>query len=168
MTDATSLYRAVMLEVERHRIAAGWPSHELDDRAGTQDGFFQKALHPDTKSGRQAQWATVQLFVDALMPEGFEVIIRRKKGASLTAAQASQKIRFIRAPHDRKTQRELMREIGRLGASKGGRKRAAKLGKRARRRIAKLAAHARWRKAIEKRGAEIAADIEKATRRMRK
>lgn len=147
MTEATCLYRAVMLEIERHRIAAGWPSHELDDRAGTQDGFFQKALHPDTKSGRQAQWPTVQLFIDALMPDGFDVRIVPKKGASVSAVKHPGKIRFIRAQVDRRTQREVMSQIGRLGALKSNANRKQKLGKRRLRRIARHAAKTRWAKA---------------------
>ncbi|XKH38217.1 hypothetical protein ACIU1J_27490 [Azospirillum doebereinerae] len=42
----------------------------LDDRAGGSDGYWAKALHADTPSGRQAGWAILQDYADALFPAG--------------------------------------------------------------------------------------------------
>lgn len=163
MTQATPLYRAVVLEIERLRIAAGWPSWQLDDHAGAQDGFWQKALHPDTASGRQARWETLQLYLDALVPDGFDVEIKRKNGASLDATRHPSKIRHIRAQYHKKTQRDIMRELSQKGSAKGGIARAKNQGKRKLSAIGKMGARARW-EAVRRRGQEIAAKIEKGSR----
>lgn len=48
---------------------------ELDDRAGTNDGYFAKCLHADTPSGRQAGWDMLDLFAQALFPAGARVAL---------------------------------------------------------------------------------------------
>jgi hypothetical protein len=70
----TPLYRSLLLAIERRRRQLGWPSSYLDDRAGTQDGYFQKILHADAPSGRCARWETLQLVVDALFPDGINLL----------------------------------------------------------------------------------------------
>jgi hypothetical protein len=160
--SVTSVYRAIMLEIERERIAFGWSSWLLDDQAGTQDGYFQKCLHPDAKSGRQCDWRTLQMFLDALFPDGFDVVITRKKGLCITPGKHNQSIRHIRATNHLRTQRELGRENGVLGGRIGGLTRAAKLSKTKRRKIAQQAATARW---IKWRAAQITSKLDKANGR---
>src|SRR5262245_27666805 len=45
----------------------------LDERAGTQDGYYAKMLHSETPSGRLAGWEMLQLVTDALFPDGIGV-----------------------------------------------------------------------------------------------
>lgn len=110
-----SLYRAIVLEIERRRIHLGLSMDEFSDRAGAADRFWSKALYPDTPSGRQARWSTLQEFCDAAFPEGFDVEIRPKVGLRLDAKDLRCKIKFAAAPKDARSQRELMRELGRQG-----------------------------------------------------
>jgi hypothetical protein len=132
----TSIYRAIVLELERHRIAANWTSSQLDDAAGVQDGYFQKILHADSPSGRQAQWATIQLFVDALLPDGFDAEIRRQPGGCMGASKLDSKIKALRAQYHQPTQRDRMRELAKL--------RSAGMSAARRSDIARQAAMARW------------------------
>lgn len=111
MTTATAIYRSIMLEIERRRLALGMPHWQVNDAAGTQDGYFAKMMLPDTPSGRQASWETLQLVIDALFPDGFEVIIRPTKDGALSADDQRRKMRFATAHTNPRTQRELMREL---------------------------------------------------------
>lgn len=69
----TGTYLAIIAAVDRRIRALRWTMQECDDRAGLQDGFTAKMLHPDKPSGRQAQWATLDLLMQALWPGGFKV-----------------------------------------------------------------------------------------------
>lgn len=145
MSTSTAFYRSVMLAFERLRAAAAWPSWRLEEAAGLHEGHYQHCLHPDTKHGRQANWTTLDLIAAALAPEGYVVLIRPQKRAMLARQQASRKIRLARARFEPVLRAEVMRELSRLGARKGGQERARKLGARERKRIARRAALARWR-----------------------
>ena len=70
---STAIYRILMMEFERQRLALGISMAQVDDLAGTQDGYYAKMLYPDTPLGRQARWDTVQDVADALFGRGFEV-----------------------------------------------------------------------------------------------
>jgi hypothetical protein len=109
-------YMAVMHELELRRISLNISMDEISDRAGVADRFFSKALHASTPSGRQAQWRTLQDIVDALFPEGYDVIIKPKAGMRLDPAQLRCKIKFAAAAANPKNHRELMSEIGKAGA----------------------------------------------------
>ena len=113
--NVSPFYRSIMLELERRRLHLRISMDEVSDRAGVADRLYSKMLHANTPSGRQSRWETVQDVVDALFPEGYDVIIKPKAGLRLDAEQLRCKIKFAAAPTDRKLQRELMREIGRLG-----------------------------------------------------
>lgn len=144
MTVATALYRAVMIEIERRRLQLGWPMWRMDDEAGTNDGHYAHCLHADTPNGRQAQWQTLDLFVGALYPFGFDVEIRHRSGRACTAVDARQKIRAMAAQTDKRSYREMMRDLGMRGGRKSWRKPARKLPLWKRRAIARKAARARW------------------------
>jgi transcriptional regulator with XRE-family HTH domain len=108
-------YMAVMLEIERRRLQLRLSMQEVCDRSGVADYYYSKALHASTPSGREARWATLQDIVDALFPEGYDVEIRPKVGMRLSAADLRCKIKFAAAMTDTKSQRELMRELGKRG-----------------------------------------------------
>lgn len=84
--QATPLYLCI-IEQLRDRIAwLGWPMWVCDSKSGLQDGYTAKVLNPDTPSGRMADWPTLQLLIDALYPDGFQLVAiprtprRRYKG----------------------------------------------------------------------------------------
>jgi len=135
-----------MLECERQRIARGLSMWKVDELAGTQDGYYAKALHADAPSGRQAQWKTLQWIVDALFPRGFKVVVMDAPMSEvMDAPMMKAKLRHIGAQKDPKTRRELMADLGRKG-------RAAQMGKltpQQRSRIASKAQRNRWRRIRE-------------------
>ncbi len=48
-----------------------------------QDGYTAKLLHPDTPTGRQARYETLELLLRAVYPDGYVLTIRpRREGAS--------------------------------------------------------------------------------------
>lgn len=173
MTNATPFYLAVIWELRKHIIELGATMKQCDDVSGNMDGYTAKMLHPEAPSGRQAQWRTLQNLVDSLYPFGFEIRIRPKGSNN-----------EIRAVFDRKlaknsdklsglsrVQKEAnrgllghmpLRDLARDAGRKGGLARAQNQTPNQRARLARKAAKARWA-AIEKRGAEIAAVIEKGS-----
>jgi hypothetical protein len=142
-----AVYRAVMTEIEKRRLELGWPAWLLDDKSGVQDGYSQKMLWADTRSGRQAGWDTVGLLADALFPHGYQVRIEAKKGASLNASKQRSKIHAAAAFYKGgRVLRDYMRGLSKKGAAKGGDMRARRLSPHRRRAIARKAAKARWHK----------------------
>jgi len=145
MNTTTGIYRAVMLECERRRDALGLPMAKFDEYAGLSDRYYAKALHADAPSGRQAQWGTLQIIVDALFPAGFDLEIRAKPGAVITAENLKAKLLQLKAIKNPKAQRELMRVLGRKGAIKSATVRKDKAALRRRQREQrKHAARMRW------------------------
>jgi hypothetical protein len=69
-----------MGEIDRRRRELGLPQERFSEWAGLPERYFSKAIHPDTPSGRQAQWQTLQVMVDALFPCGFTVRIEAAPG----------------------------------------------------------------------------------------
>jgi transcriptional regulator with XRE-family HTH domain len=108
-------YMSVMLEIERRRLSLGISMQEVCDRSGVADYYYSKALHASTPSGREARWSTLQDIVDALFPEGYDVVIKPKVGMRLNAEQLRCKIKFAAAASNPKLQRELMSELGKKG-----------------------------------------------------
>lgn len=112
-----AVYRAIMIAIEERRQQLGLPMWRVDELAGTQDGYYAKALHADAPSGRQAQWNTLQLIIDALFPEGVTLRLEAAPSGGVESAPSfKQKLRHITAAFNPKTRRELMSEIGRRGA----------------------------------------------------
>lgn len=114
---ATPVYRAIMLEIERRRQTLGLSMDGLSDEVGCADRYYAKALHPDTPSGRQARWETVQEILDTVFPGGFDIKIEPKVGGCLSAQDLRRKIRFAAADTNAVTRRKLMSELGRKGAA---------------------------------------------------
>lgn len=74
-----------MVEFERQRLARGISMAQVDDLAGTQDGFYSKMIYPDAPTGRQSRWETVQDVADALFGRGFAISIVHEKGLAPSA-----------------------------------------------------------------------------------
>jgi hypothetical protein len=147
LTSATPIYRAIMLECERQRIALGYPMEKFSEFAGLPERYYSKALHVDEKSGRQAQWGTLQIIIDALFDNGFDLTITPKAGAVMTAQSLKAKLLRLQATANPKSQRTLMSELGARGGRKSGEARRRKAQLRTRRReAAKAAARIRWKK----------------------
>jgi hypothetical protein len=139
-----------MLECERRRLALSLAMWKVDELAGTQDGYYAKAVHADAASGRQAQWKTLQLIVDALFPQGVDVVLTPGSDSMHTAIGFAGKLRHAQAAHNPKTQRELMAEIGSLATTETRRAaRLSKIPRWRRRQIARIAGRARAQKQAE-------------------
>jgi hypothetical protein len=141
---STAVYREFMAALEGRRVELGLSMATVNDMAGLQDGFFAKMLYPDTPSGRQARWETVQLAVEALFGKGFTVHIvadedenRRITSAPVIDVCASANARKIR--HWRHSRH--FAELGRLGGLS-----RAKLGKAKLSAIASKAQKKRWKR----------------------
>src|SRR4030088_1324649 len=81
MPAATNIYRSLMFEIERRRLALGFPMEKFSEFAGLSDRYYSKALFADEPSGRQAQWSTLEVMVQALFPHGYDLELRAKPGA---------------------------------------------------------------------------------------
>lgn len=141
---STEIYRAVVYCCEARRLEQGLSMAEVDRIAGTQEGYYAKALYPDAPCGRQARYETLQLIVQALFGTGFAMQIvaseeenrrlrsalRMDKGASNNALQ----IRHWR--HKRH-----FRELGAVG----GKKRNENLSEAERSALARKLNRKRWR-----------------------
>ena len=143
----TSIYRGIMLECERRRQSLGLAMWKVDELAGTQDGYYAKAVHADAASGRQAQWKTLEWIIGALFPEGFDVHVLAKRGAAITDEMVmKRKLYALRAQHDGKTQRERMSEIARMVSDDARKRGRRKIPLWRRRQIARQAGRASARK----------------------
>jgi hypothetical protein len=152
------IYYAFMGELERHRQKFGVSMWKINEGAGTQEGYYARALYADTPTGRMATWPVLQKIMDVLFPDGVEITMKPWKGC-LDASKHRIAISFDHARYDFQARPDWMAELSKKGASKGGRARAAKLSPRRRKAIAKRAARARW---LARRGAEISAALDKA------
>jgi hypothetical protein len=94
-----------------------------------------KSLHPDTPSGRQSKWETLQNLIDALFPNGVHVEIREKVPATVSMNLA-------------------MRQGDSEGARRMATYRLRNMSPERRKKIAKRAARVRWRAVRENAQAE--------------
>lgn len=152
----TAIYRVIMVEFERQRLARGLSMAQVDDLAGTQDGFYGKMIYPDTPNGRQSRWETVQDVADALFGRGFEVQlvasadgIRAAPGiAKGASSNALQNRHWRHSKH--------FKVLGALGAKA----RNANLSPEERSKSARKAVKTRWKRV---RDAARAGEVHKAT-----
>src|SRR5687768_3653009 len=77
------IYRHIILECERRRQHLDISMERLSEIAGIADRAYAKLLHPDSNTGRMAQWSTLQLVCDVLFADGLDVEIRPRKGRLL-------------------------------------------------------------------------------------
>lgn len=154
--DITPVYRAVIAEAARHLLPMDISLDKASEFAGLPDRFLNKALNPDTPSGRQMGWRSLQTFFDLIFPDGFELRIKRKAGPQFDALSLKYAMRYDKAFAKAKTRREMLAEWGRKGGLKhsaatmaklgrrGARARRKKLPKEVRSELARRAARARW------------------------
>lgn len=110
------LYRAIMLEIERRRLQTGIPMDDLCRGAGVAERGYAKSLYPETSSGRLSRWSALQLLIDFLFIDGFDLEIRPKRGPQLTAVCSKLKIKAAAANFQRPSLRQRMRELAALAA----------------------------------------------------
>jgi hypothetical protein len=139
------IYYALIGEIERMRRRYGIPMWKLDEAAGSNDGYYSKALHADTPTGRMAHWTTFQRYVEVLLPDGFAANLKPSKGRCLSADKHRLAIRFSGARYVLEERQDWLAERQRNGGKKGGPARARKLSKRRRTAIARKAAKKRWK-----------------------
>jgi hypothetical protein len=133
---ATGIYQAIIGQLHARIRRLGVPMWVCDDRAGLQDGYTAKLLHPDTPSGRQARWETLQLLIDAMYPEGFVLTIRPRRGETKPFQKNPNKITDQRV-------RSVLMALGRQGGIKSGEARA-KLPPEQRKKLGAAARKVRW------------------------
>lgn len=138
-----SLYNALMVEIERRRNAIGLPMERVSELAGTADRSYAKMLNPETVSGRRANWETLQLVIDVLYCNGFELRLVPSRERKEVAPGTVRKIMQEAVEFDRQTLRDRLSEIG----MRGGLARISKMTPEQRSRSAKKAAKARWKRA---------------------
>jgi hypothetical protein len=135
----------------------------ISEFLGLPDRYWSKMLSPHTSSGRQANWSTLQLVVDGLYPDGFDLKITPRRGPRLDVLRMKFAIMFDRKLANPLSRRELLAEWGRRGgtarwknstaeerkkfARKGGRSRARALAPELRTKLALHAAAVRHRRA---------------------
>lgn len=152
----TDLYRALVWEVRNRIRALGLTMQQCDDISGNQDGYTAKMLHPDTPSGRQAQWQVVQQLLDAIYPGGVRLRLHSIAGLVATRSAINGKLKKNSqvlsglSINDRERAKGLLgrvaiRDLAREAGRKGGLARASRLSPQKRQNIARRAAHARWK-----------------------
>lgn len=141
--EVTSIYRAVVAEIERRRIEVGWTCLELDTAAGLSSGYWAKCVHPDEPSGRRIRWEMLEFVMGALFPDGYKLAIEGGGGPMLSAHSMKYHIRNA-APPGTLTHRERMRQL----ASKGGKARLDKMTPEQRSEVARSGAAAKWGKRV--------------------
>ncbi|MDR6955334.1 hypothetical protein J2X65_004713 [Ancylobacter sp. 3268] len=106
------MYRALAAQLHDRIRRLGLPMCRCDDLSGVQDGYTPKMLHPDTPSGRQASWPTLDLVMTALFPDGYSIIIKPNDG------RKALKLTALRNPTVDARERAIMQKMGRLGGLK--------------------------------------------------
>lgn len=163
---STAIYRALMeaFETRRRELGLSMNTDEigLNDLAGAADGYYAKMIFPDTPSGRQARWETVDEFASVLFGAGYsiEIIPGHLNRKTLTA------LSLIPNPSDKAIQNRHWRhsrhfsELGALGAkarneklSKAQRIKIARKGGRMWRKICKAKRMGEERRAESKQAA---------------
>ncbi len=65
-------YRSLALQFKARIRQLGLTMLEVDARGGLPEGYTAKALHPDSNTGRQAQYQNLQILLEVLYgPGGF-------------------------------------------------------------------------------------------------
>lgn len=138
---STALYRSLMEVIERRRLELGLSMERVNDLAGTQDGYYAKMIYPDTPSGRQARWETVDLVVEALFGKDFVLQIEGENPGLRSAPRIDRGIseKSLQVRHWRhRTHFKTLGEIGRA-------KRFGKMTKDQRSELGRKLVRKRWR-----------------------
>jgi hypothetical protein len=139
-TDAPAIYLAIVLELERRRHACGISMDEMSELMGSAERSYAKLVHPTTASGRFATWPKLQQAIDVLWCTGFRLTIDTTNDGMLTTVGTRRKILHSSATYNRRTRRELMRDLSLKAAAA----RREKIPSERRSEIAARAAQARW------------------------
>lgn len=148
--EVTSIYRAVVAEIERRRIELNWTCLELDQAAGLSTGYWAKCVHPDEASGRRIRWEMLEFVMGALFPDGYKLAIEGQKGPMLSRHSMKYYIKAA-APPGTPTFRERQREFGK----RGGDARMVKMTPERRTEVARTAANSRWKRQMDAEGCVI-------------
>ena len=116
----SDIYRALAAQLHDRIRKLGLPMWRCDDLSGVQDGYTAKMLHPDTPSGRQASWLTLDLMMQALYPDGYDIIVRPRDG------RKALKLTAPRNPTVDARDRAVFQKYGRLGGLKAAANRQAR------------------------------------------
>lgn len=135
------LYAAVIWELRKQIMARGLTMQECDDLSGNQDGHTAKLLHPETKSGRQGDWETLERLAIAVYGRGFKLRMASAKPIMLSGPSTIEKMAG-RNP----TGRIAIRDFARFAGQRGAKARNASLKPEQRSKIARKAARARWQR----------------------
>lgn len=73
--DVPYLYKALIQELRRHKGRRRLTCKQLDDLAGTQDGYVAKCMSFQAKSRRRARYETLDLLLTATVGRGYRVIV---------------------------------------------------------------------------------------------
>lgn len=150
VTAVPPIYRAILLELERRRLAVGISMDRMSELMGSAERSYAKMLYPETPSGRMARWETLQSAVDVLFCDGYELRIKPTRPMPtvigiaqgvLTTEGTKRKIKAEAATWNRQIRREVMDELSQKATQ--GRKRIPPW---KRRQMARHAARVRWRK----------------------
>ena len=120
ITPVSETYRAFAAQLQDRIRRLGLPMWRCDDLSGLQDGYTAKLLHPDTPSGRQATWATLDLLMGALFPDGYSIVIKPHDGSKARRLASPQN------PTVAQRDRAILQKYGRMGGLKSGEVRRAR------------------------------------------
>ena len=116
----SDVYRALAAQLHDRIRKLGLPMWQCDDLSGLQDGYTAKVLHPDTSSGRQPGWLTLDLLMGALFPDGYDIIVKPRDG------RRALKLTAPRNPVVDARDRAVFQKYGRLGGLKAAANRRAR------------------------------------------
>lgn len=114
VSTSNAFYRAIMVELERKRLAMGLSMDRLSELMGVAERSYSKMVWPDTPSGRLATWDKLQKAIEVLYADGFEVVVRAGMTLTDTTPGTKRLIRQAAAHYDRRGARELMRDLNAL------------------------------------------------------
>ena len=73
MRRASNFYLALVAVLDRRIRSLRLPMSRCDELSGNEMGYTAKALKPDTKTGRQMKWETLDRLLPVLYPNGFRL-----------------------------------------------------------------------------------------------
>jgi hypothetical protein len=113
---ATAIYRTLMMAIEQRRVELGLSMERVNDLAGLQDGFFGKMIYPDSPSGRQSRWETIDLVMQALFGADyiFEIAAQNYKVPNAFGTRANPSANAVQIRHWRHTRH--FSELGKKSA----------------------------------------------------
>jgi hypothetical protein len=109
------VYWALVGALEERRLQIGISMERVAELAGTADRSFAKALSPESVSGRQVRFETLELYFGALFPEGYQLRVIPTKSGAPTRDGTRRMIESAARHYDQRCRYAHLREIGRKG-----------------------------------------------------